>query len=140
MRGIPTPAYEYAEQHSWSRDQIANTLGVMPNQVSKYVCGARRVSVSQKNAMIREFGDAAYEWVELCDATWRVKREVPKVKRERSTPKPDAVNPPDADWDGTTYTIEEWKELFGTPGRGVDEHGRIIGFSPYFATEPDYCD
>ena len=35
--------------------------------------------------------------------------------------------------------IDEWKELYGTPGNGtgVDINGRING---YFPTEPDYCE
>jgi hypothetical protein len=35
--------------------------------------------------------------------------------------------------------IEEWKELYGTPGNGtgVDINGRINGFFP---TEPEFCE
>lgn len=35
--------------------------------------------------------------------------------------------------------IDEWKELYGTPGNGtgLDINGRING---YFPTEPDFCE
>jgi plasmid maintenance system antidote protein VapI len=126
-----TPAAVFLEEQGWTRDRIAIVLEVQTPQVGKYLGGPRRVSPGQKTRLVNEFGDAAYELVQMCDAAWRVNREAPKAPRPNRQPKEKYVPPV---YNGPRYTIDEWIERFGRPGGGgPDINGRYRG---YFDTEP----
>jgi plasmid maintenance system antidote protein VapI len=125
-----TPAAIFVADQGWSRDRIAIVLEVQTLQVGKYLGGHRRVSPGQKTRLVNEFGDAAYELVEMCDRAWQVNRDTPKPTKR--TTKRETYTPPA--YDGPRYTIDEWIERFGRPGGGgPDINGR---FSGYFDTEP----
>ena len=58
---------------------------------------------------------------------------------EKSPPGLISTDAVDDQGDLVYLTIDEWKEMYGTPGNGtgVDQNGRINGFFP---TEPCFCE
>lgn len=118
--------------HGWSQAQVARVLECGELHVFKYLTGFRGVSPKQANQLRREFGPDADAFVDACNAAKVRVREPRTVKREASKhrtwrPMP---NPPDADWDGELYTIEEWRRRFGAPGSSQGQHGRVEGYYP----------
>ena len=118
--------------HGWSQAQVARVLECGELHVFKYLTGLRGVSPKQANQLRREFGPDADAFVDACNAAKVRVREPRTVKREpakRETWRP-LPNPPDADWDGETYTIAEWRRRFGAPGSSQGQHGRVEGYYP----------
>ena len=118
--------------NGWSQAQVARVLECGELHVFKYLTGLRGVSPKQANQLRREFGPEADAFVDACNAAKVRVREPRTVKREaakRQTWRP-LPNPPDADWDGELYTIEEWRLRFGAPGSSQGRHGRVEGYYP----------
>jgi hypothetical protein len=137
----PNPVSVFLEERGIKKTRLADTCGVGPVQLSKYVCGARRLTGEQRRSIMVEWPKDAEELIVLFDLArrgWqdqqplRFSRPAARVALEESTREPEAE--PD---DGESYTIEEWKERFGEPGLFADVHGRVWG---YFATDPDFCE
>lgn len=138
----PNPVTVFLEERGIKKTRLADTFGVGRTQLSKYVCGARRLTSQQRRSIMIEWPKDALELLDLFDAArkgWeshqplRVSRPAPKVTAEEKTLEPED----DDDDDGESYTIEEWKARFGEPGPLTDVHGRVWG---YFSTEPDFCE
>ena len=128
-------ALQYAREQGWTRDQLANVLGCDPAKTAVYTNGHRKVGPKRKTALVNEFGEAAYVFVEMCDQAFAAKRN-PVVVEAKVEPKPkpprEKYVPPV--YNGPRYTIDEWIERFGRPGGGgPDINGRYRG---YFDTEP----
>ena len=128
----PSPARAMMHTNGWSQAQVARVLECGELHVFKYLTGLRGVSPKQANQLRREFGPEADAFVDACNAAKVRVREPRKVKREPAKPRAWRVapNPPDADWDGELYTIDEWKRLFGVPGSSQGQHGRVEGYYP----------
>ena len=125
------PATRFVDEQGWSRERIAIVLRIQTPQLHKYLCGHRRVSPGMKTRLVSEFGDAAYELVEMCDHAWNVNRSAQKPVRAKRV-KRETYTPPV--YDGPRYTFDEWVARFGRPGGGgPDMNGRYRGF---FDTEP----
>ena len=118
--------------NGWSQAQVARVLECGELHVFKYLTGLRGVSPKQANQLRREFGPEAEAFVDACNAAKVRVREPRTVKREPAKPRAwrPMPNPPDADWDGELYTVEEWKRLFGVPGSSQGRHGRVEGYYP----------
>jgi plasmid maintenance system antidote protein VapI len=118
--------------HGWSQAQVARVLECGELHVFKYLTGLRGVSPKQANQLRREFGPDADAFVDACNAAKVRVREPRKVRREASKPRVWRAmpNPPEADWDGETYTIAEWRRRFGAPGSSQGQHGRVEGYYP----------
>lgn len=141
---MPAPKLDatlFIREHGWDRNRMAIAMQVQAAQVSKYLGGHRRVSPGMKTALVKEFGEAAYVLVEMCDRAFAITHAAPSTP-ERGKRKPDRPiknRPPEYAYagdehDGKTYPIDEWKRLFGEPGgAGADVNGRYSG---YFDTEP----
>ena len=128
----PSPARAMMHSHGWSQAQVARVLECGELHVFKYLTGLRGVSPKQANQLRREFGPDADAFVDACNAAKVRVREPRKVKREASKPcvwRP-VPSPPDADWDGETFTIEEWRRRYGAPGSSQGQHGRVEGYYP----------
>lgn len=129
----------FIRDHGWNRERMAIAMGVQTPQVAKYLGGHRRISPRMKTALLCEFGDAAFVFVDICDRAFAVTSAAPKpaTKTRQSNAEGErtiAYAYARDEHDGKTYTIEEWKRLFGEPGgRGPDINGRFSGF---FDTEP----
>ena len=130
MQGERGAASAYAKEHGWTLAQLSIVLSVTEGQVWRYFSGYRRITPKAKTALLREYGDAAYTFVELCDTAWRVKHERTAVATKDES---EAFVAPA--YDGPYHTIDEWIRLFGKPGNGglPDQNGRYSGFFP---TEP----
>lgn len=135
----PNAVSEFLEARGISKARLADVCGVGPVQLSKYVCGARRLNAEQRAAIEVEFGADGAEMIVVFDEARRVWESSQPIRGARKPPVPMVereVDPPEPD-DGVWYTIEEWKAKFGEPGHLVDVHGRVWG---YFSTEPDFCE
>ena len=130
---MPTasPARVIMYDNAWTPAQVGRVLGCGELQVTKYLTGYRRLSATQSSYLRREFGAPAEALIDACNAAWvrqnepeLVRRDVPKVVRTL------APRPADDDWDGSLYTILEWRRRFGAPGSSQGQHGRVEGFYP----------
>ena len=131
-------------------DDLAAASGFSAYSCRKYVYGEREIRSkterelvamhgARANTIIRAMHEKRAEWIRLhpvapCGkkrlaATRTVAKREP-TKRETWRPMP---NPPDADWDGELYTIEEWRRRFGAPGSSQGQHGRV---ECYYPSEP----
>ena len=128
----PSPARAMMHTYGWSQAQVARVLECGELHVFKYLTGLRGVSPKQANQLRREFGADADAFVDACNAAKVRVREPRKVRREASKPRVWRAmpNPPDADWDGELYTIDEWRRRFGAPGSSQGQHGRVEGYYP----------
>ena len=128
-------ALAYAREQGWTRDQLANVLGCDPAKTAVYTNGHRRVGPKRKTALVNEFGEAAYAFVEICDAAFAAKRNMVTLEvKAEAKPQPQRKKYVPPVYDGPRYTIDEWIERFGRPGGGgPDINGRYRGF---FDTEP----
>ena len=128
----PSPARAMMHSHGWSQAQVARVLECGELHVFKYLTGLRGVSPKQASQLRREFGPDADAFVEACNAAKVRVREPRTVKREASKSRVwrAAANQADADWDGETYTIDEWRRRFGAPGSSQGQHGRVEGYYP----------
>jgi hypothetical protein len=138
-RGVVTMLLE---ERGIRKVALADVCGVGPQQLSKYVCGARRLNAEQRRAIEAEYAMVAAEVIGAFDAaraSWE--SGCPVGKSRPVAPMDERVveiaEPDDGEW----YTIDEWKARFGEPGGAHDASGRAIGCGrAYFATEPDYCE
>jgi hypothetical protein len=126
------------EERGIPKVALADVCGIGPQQLSKYVCGARRLNAEQRRAIEAEYAMVAAEVIGAFDAAREAWQSTAPVGMSRPIPPMnerivDTDEPDDGEW----YTIDEWKRRFGEPGLAVDANGRMMG---YFATEPDYCE
>jgi plasmid maintenance system antidote protein VapI len=123
------------QSNGWSQAQVARVLECGELHVFKYLTGLRGVSPKQASQLRREFGSDADAFVDACNAA-KVRVREPRVVQREASPKRSsrcAPNPADADWDGETFTMSEWRSRFGSPGSSQGASGRVEG---YYPTEP----
>lgn len=142
-------------------EDLARLASVSEWSARKYMYGERAIPDKVHYALVREFGQAGRivagaldrareEYLEEHPVAPGGKRRLSrkarpsaKIVARPSVPERDVAAELVEEDDGETYTIEEWKRLFGEPGGGVthDRHGRVFGIgAAYFATEPDFCE
>ena len=131
-------------------DDLAAASGFSSHSCRKYVYGEREVrskterelvarNGARANTIIRAMHEKRAEWIRLHPvASCGKKRLAAKpiaTKREASPRVVSrcAPNPADADWDGETFTMSEWRRRFGSPGSSQGVSGRVEG---YYPTEP----
>jgi hypothetical protein len=116
-------------------DDLAAASGFSAYSCRKYVYGEREIRSKTERELVAMHEKRA-EWIRLHPvAPCGKKRLAAKRTVEKREPaKPQAwrpmPNPPDADWDGELYTIEEWRRRFGAPGSSQGQHGRVEGYYP----------
>ena len=128
----PSPARVVMQTNGWSQAQVARVLECGELHVFKYLTGLRGVSPKQASQLRREFGSDADAFVDACNAA-KVRVREPRVVQREASPKRSSrcePNPADADWDGETYTMSEWRRRFGSPGSSQGVSGRVEGYYP----------
>ena len=135
----------------WARERVADTIPCNHTTVFKYLTGVRNLTPKSRTRLLREFGDEAWKLIDACDAARNAYTTTgSRIIGEKNTRltlatrivaaaalKRENIVGDTIEEDTTTYTIEEWKNLFGEPGSGADIHGRWGGV---FATEPCFLD
>ena len=120
-------------EHGVSTMMLARVLGCGDSHVFKYTNGHRALSAVMMSKIRREYPAIGDELIAACSAA-RVARTAEPARIVRvSAPKrrwQPVARAADPDWDGTLYTIEEWRRLFGEPGSSQGASGRVEGFFP----------
>lgn len=122
-------------------DELAGVIGCERPRVTRYVSGDRRIPKGVRNQIIARWGPRAQTFLDAVDrhrgdseiyAPWSNDKGAKVGKRVPAEAPLVSVHVFDVEPDGCTYTIDEWRERFGTPGTHVDVHGRQLGA---YATE-----
>lgn len=132
--GTPNRVSLLLTHHEIPKQDLAEAFGIGIKQVSKYVCGARRLTDEQRITIRAKYPDIADELIRVFDQA----RNKPKRDETRT------ISLADTDPTPIEYiTITEWKARYGAPGSGgsLDATHRAIGFTRrYELLEPDYCE
>jgi len=136
VQGKRSPAALLMMEHGVSTMMLARVLSVGDSHVFRYTNGHRALTAVMMSKIRREFPRMAEEFIAAC-ASARIARtaEPARIVRVRAPKRrwQPVARAADPDWDGTLYTIEEWRRLFGAPGSSQGVSGRVEGFFP---TEP----
>ena len=117
-------------------DELAKLIGCERPRVTRYVTGDRRIPKGARNRIIARYGPRAQIFLNAIDvargdtelyATWSSDEGAKYGDRKGGDPPLISVHVFDNEQDDCTYTIDEWRELFGEPGTHVDIHGRQFG-------------
>lgn len=121
-------------QHKIPKHDLAAAFGISIKQLSKYVCGARRLTDEQRLIIRAKYPDDAADLIRVFDA----------ARPGIDTTTTRIISLVCTDPTPIEYvTISEWKKRYGVPGSGgsLDASGRAIGFvRRYELLEPDYCE
>ena len=122
-------------------DELAKVIGCERPRVTRYVTGDRRIPKGVRNQIIARWGPRAQTFLDAIDlhrgdtelyAPWSNDKGAHVGKRVPAEAPLVSVHVFDDDPGGELFTIDEWRERFGTPGTHVDVHGRQLGA---YATE-----
>lgn len=147
------PARQVMLEHGITLEDLARIGSASERAAYSWVCGEREPADKVHYAIVREWGRAGREvsgalqkareaWVDAHPIRPGQGRKIGrkatpgKVIKRAYAPekKPPAYAYAHDEHDGKTYSIHEWKRLFGEPGgAGPDINGRFSGF---FDTEP----